>query len=525
MQPHHSSGAPLQWMTDLVTAQVLVKALKEANPNLLVLDISDSDGSKSTLTTVSSLGVGAYGYVEKCRLQLAGDNFEQLVAVKRFHNTHRPNIHELNHFLKEASVLGSLQHRHIVRLIGIGTVDGTIQGLYTAQELVDGPNLMELVESEVVNTGPPRYAKEHALRWCLQVAEALRYLHIEHDLVHRDIKLSNLVLTSSNPEHADVKLLDWGLASKVPEPVLADRPCKANKNVACRASSADRMNILSNHAKSSVRQSLSTGSLDRPELSTPTGPRSSSRLSRSSRDNPSPSTSRAASKLGSFGSIANGTNIGWTAAKGPSRLDVKTIRSPNGCQGGSSLLLMDPGCLMNTGSTGTPIYAAPECRLSNMFDQKADVYSFGVMAYELFNCTTVLREAAIAGHTAATGATAMSTGHWRPKFREQCPAEVREVLVRCWDPDPAARPTADEIVAILSAVQDRLVCKPCHGSVHPGHNKSKPGSRRASDAGGAKHSGGPKTDSGSLNNANNKKRSPLSQLFSCFNRPATAMLM
>lgn len=53
---------------------------------------------------------------------------------------------------------------------------------------------------------------QDALRWALQIAEALAYLHQFLPLiVHRDLKLENILLTSPVPSHADAKLADFGL--------------------------------------------------------------------------------------------------------------------------------------------------------------------------------------------------------------------------------------------------------------------------------------------------------------------------
>jgi serine/threonine protein kinase len=52
-----------------------------------------------------------------------------------------------------------------------------------------------------------------AMRWACQIVDAVVYMHSDkHRVVHRDIKLENVLLTSSDVSRASVKLVDFGLA-------------------------------------------------------------------------------------------------------------------------------------------------------------------------------------------------------------------------------------------------------------------------------------------------------------------------
>ena len=75
-----------------------------------------------------------------------------------------------------------------------------------------------------------------ALRWSLHTARALQYLHESRPVImHRDLKLDNIMLSSADVARADVKLADFGLArhtahaplpSKAPAP-LVELTCNA----------------------------------------------------------------------------------------------------------------------------------------------------------------------------------------------------------------------------------------------------------------------------------------------------------
>lgn len=60
------------------------------------------------------------------------------------------------------------------------------------------------------------YSWKDALRWLQQIAGALKYLHgLRPMVVHRDLKLENLLLTGTNPAKADAKLADFGLCKLI----------------------------------------------------------------------------------------------------------------------------------------------------------------------------------------------------------------------------------------------------------------------------------------------------------------------
>lgn len=101
-------------------------------------------------------------------------------------------------FRREMKAVGRLEHPNIVRALDAGQEADT---LYLAMELVDGPDLSQLVK----RVGPPSIADASEI--VLHAAEALQAAH-EAGLVHRDIKPSNLMLDRDGR----VRLLDLGLA-------------------------------------------------------------------------------------------------------------------------------------------------------------------------------------------------------------------------------------------------------------------------------------------------------------------------
>jgi hypothetical protein len=104
-------------------------------------------------------------------------------------------------FMREAELAASLDHPHVVPILGFGEEEGR---LYLAMAHVQGTDLRELLRRE----GPLEPTR--ALDLIAQVADALDAAHAA-DLVHRDVKPANILVAQvADGEHAYV--CDFGLA-------------------------------------------------------------------------------------------------------------------------------------------------------------------------------------------------------------------------------------------------------------------------------------------------------------------------
>jgi len=64
----------------------------------------------------------------------------------------------------------------------------------------------------MANPGSKLYSKGQALRWALDIASALEYLHMRTPAVfHRDVKLSNILCVRDECGQSVAKLSDFGL--------------------------------------------------------------------------------------------------------------------------------------------------------------------------------------------------------------------------------------------------------------------------------------------------------------------------
>ncbi|KAF2838069.1 kinase-like protein [Patellaria atrata CBS 101060] len=138
-------------------------------------------------------------------------------------------------FEHEVSIWRFLKHRYILPLIAV--YDSPF-ATFCITKLNTGGTLFDLVRSNrKVEPGKRGLTHDLARRYVYQLASALRYLHEDVRVVHRDIKLENCLLDMSGlnsaKEGGNVLLCDFGMADFItnehrPEPEQYDNDRHAN---------------------------------------------------------------------------------------------------------------------------------------------------------------------------------------------------------------------------------------------------------------------------------------------------------
>jgi len=100
----------------------------------------------------------------------------------------------------EIDILGSIEHPNVVSMHAIFDTEDI---LFIVMELMEGGELYE----EIVKR--KTFTEQDASEIVRQLTEALAYLH-EKGIVHRDLKLENLLLKKKNT--LEIKLADFGLS-------------------------------------------------------------------------------------------------------------------------------------------------------------------------------------------------------------------------------------------------------------------------------------------------------------------------
>eukprot|EP00826_Nyctotherus_ovalis_P059841 TRINITY_DN8359_c0_g2_i4.p1 TRINITY_DN8359_c0_g2~~TRINITY_DN8359_c0_g2_i4.p1 ORF type:complete len:351 (+),score=122.86 TRINITY_DN8359_c0_g2_i4:106-1158(+) len=188
----------------------------------LVLDKSDMhEEEKFAMKRIGEyrlmreIGRGAFATVYKGR-----DGKGNEVAVKEI--SRRTLTDKLADSLrKEIDILKSINNENIIKLIG---VKKTEKNFYLIMEYCKGGDLS-------------RYLKKHkrleeytVQKMVYQISNGLRVL-AEHNIMHRDLKLSNLLL-STKGDNAIIKIGDFGFARIIPTSEDAQTFCGTAPNMA-----------------------------------------------------------------------------------------------------------------------------------------------------------------------------------------------------------------------------------------------------------------------------------------------------
>ncbi len=328
---------------------------------------------------VRLLGQGSMG-----RVYLARDTvLDRPVAVK-FIGHVAPDADDRERFLVEARAVARLQHPNVVTIYRVGELEGHP---YLITEYIAGKSLSEL--------GLPVQWRK-VLELGVGLARGLAAAH-RHGVLHRDIKLANVVLSDTG----EVKLLDFSLA-KLLDPAAADRatrPPSADEAVRAATSAIERHNSRSGESGEVMRRQWA--------------PSTSSRIHRDSI---------------------------------PPMVSDSTLPMLGGSPSMIGMSLTQAGTLL-----GTPHYMAPELWRTESATRRSDVYALGALMYIL----AAGRPPTDAESTIDL-ATRVQEHEPRPLLERapRCDPRLAAIIDRCVRRDPFERyASGEDLLAALESLQ------------------------------------------------------------------------
>ncbi|KAJ0398555.1 hypothetical protein P43SY_003384 [Pythium insidiosum] len=114
----------------------------------------------------------------------------------------------------------------------------------------------------------------------------------------------------------------------------------------------------------------------------------------------------------------------------------RDLKSPN--------LLVDTSYSIKISDFGLARWMAPEVLAAEKYTEKADVFSFGVVCWEI-----ITRACPYDGLCQIQAALGVLNNNLRPTIPEDCPPLFKRLMTMCWATSPEKRPTFEQILEFL----------------------------------------------------------------------------
>ncbi|OHS95780.1 hypothetical protein TRFO_38079 [Tritrichomonas foetus] len=118
---------------------------------------------------------------------------------------------------------------------------------------------------------------------------------------------------------------------------------------------------------------------------------------------------------------------------------------------GTSKFFDPDHCHSQTQQHGTLFYMSPESFIDNHYGPESDVYSYGIMLYEILTSLPAYDMTQPEINTTLKFSNKVAYQNYRPKFTIPIQEEFQKLIEQCWDSEPLNRPTFSDIFIKLSS--------------------------------------------------------------------------
>lgn len=105
-----------------------------------------------------------------------------------------------------------------------------------------------------------------------------------------------------------------------------------------------------------------------------------------------------------------------------------------------------------TGNTGSLRYMAPEVALNQPYSHRAEVFAWATVVWQMLAHERPYNDCDVAAFYRR-----VCHRHERPKIPKDAPPQLAQLLMKCWEVDPAKRPEFEQILPIVSELYDEAI--------------------------------------------------------------------